>query len=194
MGVIQQGINQLIGTAAIAARLSPGFETRQELLKLGKQEKALGMQQEALPTISPDEMEEGKTIAAQQHQEILEKQAEVAQKQFELQPTKESMRKATFARSAAGQGPIMTLPADPDEILREQQELQEQKGQIRAQEKGAKQVKQKRNFMNYLKNLETNFGGKVGDLPENVQKIIAKQYSKSQRQKIMQEMDKGDKK
>lgn len=36
MGVIQNAINQMIGTTAIAARLAPGYETRQELGQLSK--------------------------------------------------------------------------------------------------------------------------------------------------------------
>ena len=174
----------MLGTVGIAARLSPGYETRQELHALGKQEKALGMQQEALPSIDHAELEEGKTIAAKQHQEILEKQAKVAQRQFELKPTKEIMRKATFARSGAGEGPLFVIPADPEEIMMEQ-------ANMKAAEKSTTKQTQKRNFMSYLKNIEIQGGGTVGELPVHLQKVIAKQYTKSERKQLM---DKGDKK
>ena len=183
MGVIQNAMNQLLGTASIAARLSPNYETKQELHKLGKQEKALGLQQKSLPTISADEFNEGKTIAAKQHKEILQKQVEVAQRQFELEPTKESMRKVSLARSGAGEGPLFTLPTDRDEIRQEQ-------ANIKAAQKSETKQKTKRNFMNYLKNIEVQGGGKVGDLPEPIQKKIAAQYSKEKRKYIMDSMDK----
>ena len=49
---------------------------------------------------------------------------------------------------------------------------------------------QRRNFMDYLKKQPTSLGGTIGDLPENVQKQIASQYSKSQRKEMMDRMDK----
>lgn len=138
MGVIQNAINQMLGTVGLAARLSPDYETKQELHKLGKKETAISMQQESLGPIDYEEFEEGKTIAAKQHHEILEKQAEVAQKQFELEPNKESMKKAAFARSAAGQGPLMTFKADPEEIMMEQ-------ANIEAAQKAERKLKQTKN-------------------------------------------------
>ena len=50
--------------------------------------------------------------------------------------------------------------------------------------------KQRRNFMSYLAQQSTSFGGTVGDLPKPVQKQIASQYSKSQRKTMMDRMDK----
>ena len=49
---------------------------------------------------------------------------------------------------------------------------------------------QRRNFMDYLKKQPTSLGGTIGDLPENVQKQIASQYTKSQRKTMMDRMDK----
>lgn len=57
-------------------------------------------------------------------------------------------------------------------------------------EQQAAQKKQKRNFMDYLKKQPTSFGGSVGDLPLAAQKTLAKQYSKTDRQKLMNQMDK----
>jgi Mg/Co/Ni transporter MgtE len=56
------------------------------------------------------------------------------------------------------------------------------------------QKNQRRNFMDYLKKLPTNYGVNVGSLSPDVQKKIAKTYTPSQRRKIMNEMDKGIKK
>lgn len=171
MGVIQNAMNQMLGIASAVARLSPNYETNQELHKLGKQEKALSLQQKLLPTISPDEVNKGKTIAAKQHKEILEKQAEVAQRQFELKPTKESMIKASLARYSA------------DEIRQKQ-------SNIKAAQKSETKQKTRRNFMNYLKNIEIQGVGKVGELPQPIQKKIAAQYSKEKRKYIMDSIDK----
>ena len=182
MGVIQNAINQMLGTAGIAARLSPEYETKQELHKLGKQETALSLQQESLPTLDPKEFEEGKTIAAKQHQEILKKQAEVAQRQFELNPTKETMRKATFARSGAGEGPLFTIPADPEEIMMEQANLQA------AQRSETRQL-QKRNFKDYLSRIDPIYD-KLGP---KAQKIVQQSYSKGERKRIMDTLDKEKK-
>lgn len=55
------------------------------------------------------------------------------------------------------------------------------------------QQKQKRKFMDYLGKLETSWGGTIGDLPVNIQKNIAKQYSQKQRKELMDKMDKEKK-
>lgn len=52
----------------------------------------------------------------------------------------------------------------------------------------AKKV-QKRNFMDYLAKQKTSLGGTVGELPASMQKQIASQYSKSQRKRLMDAMD-----
>ena len=50
--------------------------------------------------------------------------------------------------------------------------------------------KQRRNFMDYLSKQTTSLGGTIGDLPKDLQKQIASQYSKSQRKAMMDKMDK----
>ena len=44
--------------------------------------------------------------------------------------------------------------------------------------------------MTYLSQMPTSLGGVVGDLPKDVQKTIAKTYSKSERTTLMDRMDK----
>ena len=48
---------------------------------------------------------------------------------------------------------------------------------------------QRRNFMSYLRKQPTDLGGTVGDLPINLQKQIASQFSKNARKKLMDKMD-----
>lgn len=54
--------------------------------------------------------------------------------------------------------------------------------------------KQRRNFINYLKDMPSSIGGKVGELPIEIQRQIAKTYSTSERKNIMDTVDKGGKK
>lgn len=52
------------------------------------------------------------------------------------------------------------------------------------------QRKTRRNFMrDYLSKQPTSFGGTVGDLPKNMQRQIANQYTPAQRKKLMDEVD-----
>lgn len=52
----------------------------------------------------------------------------------------------------------------------------------------AKKEQKRRKFSEYLAKQPSSIG-KVGDLPPNVQKEIAKQYSPRQRQQLMNDMD-----
>lgn len=47
---------------------------------------------------------------------------------------------------------------------------------------------QRRSFMDYLKNQPTSLG-KVGDLPDHIQKQIAKQITPNERQRMMKQME-----
>lgn len=51
------------------------------------------------------------------------------------------------------------------------------------------QRKQRRNFKEYLKNLSIAGSGKVGELPKSAINELAKQYTKSERKKLMDGMD-----
>lgn len=56
----------------------------------------------------------------------------------------------------------------------------EQANAIMEQER-QNQIGQKQDFESYIKGLDTNFGGKVGDLPEAMQKQIFEQLSKEKK-------------
>lgn len=73
------------------------------------------------------------------------------------------------------------------------QQRQEESIKKVKQQQEAKKV-QRRNFMSYLKKQPIAGGGTVGELPINMQKQIASQYSKSERKKLMDTMDMGGKK
>lgn len=73
-----------------------------------------------------------------------------------------------------------------------QQRQEEQMKKVK-QQKEAKKT-QRRNFMNYLRKQPIEGGGTVGELPSQVQKQIASQYSKKERKQLMDAMDMGGKK
>ena len=155
MGAIQNAINQMFGTAGIAARLSPEFETKQELHKLEKQEKVLQEQQAILgKLVSLDELVEGRTVGAQALKKTYEKEADIKARKFELSPSKETANASLFVSSAAGRGPLMTFKADPEEIMQEQEELRMKKSMQIAAKKQGRQLKQKQRFKNYPEDLE----------------------------------------
>ena len=62
-----------------------------------------------------------------------------------------------------------------------------------AKKQDAQQI-QRRNFKNYLRKQPISGGGTVGQLPKQMQNIIAKQYSKAERKQLMDTMDKEKKK
>ena len=73
------------------------------------------------------------------------------------------------------------------------QQRQEEANKKVEQQRLAKKT-QRRNFMSYLQKQPTSLGGTVGELPPQMQKQIASQYTKSQRKQLMDAMDMESKK
>lgn len=195
MGVIQQGINQLLRTTAIAAKLSPELEHRRELKESKEEQKKIVEQNKAIN-------EAGGEVTKEQKQK-LQNQLE---KEFELNPTPETYKLTQIMSNYDKK--VAKLKEEDDRRLQAEYEAQiaeyeaekaeyeaeKSRGQLRAENKGLKQLKGKRNFSEYLSKIETNYGFTVGEFPKSVQKIIAKQYSSKERKQIMDKMDKEDKK
>lgn len=84
---LQQGLNQLLGGASALLSLNPqvqaGGAEQSELRKLNRQEKALSKQYESIGESGLWEYDEA---AEGIEQNVLAKQAEVAERKFELQP------------------------------------------------------------------------------------------------------------
>lgn len=173
MGVIQSAINQALGTAGITARLSPEYETKQELYKLGKEEQVLNKQGEAAKLVK--DLDIIRNIG-----DIKQREIELSKKKFQLDPTEEN-----FYDMAEKQKTYRIYNRLENSMMMKQQEAMKKV----ANKQDAKQ-KQKRNFMSYLKEQPTNLGGTVGELPLNIQKQLAKQYSPAQRKQLMDTMDK----
>lgn len=71
------------------------------------------------------------------------------------------------------------------ERAKQREEMSAQKALQKEQER---KRKTRRNFLSYMQSETTSYG-RFGDLPLHVQKSIAKQYTKSQRQTIMNRKD-----
>lgn len=176
MGLIQNAINQALGTAGIVARLSPEYETKQELYKLRKEEQVLSKQSKAAKLVGKEATDPDliRNIG-----DIKKREMELSRKKFQLDPTEEN-----FQATVQKQQSYRSFNKYEDLMMRQQEAMQNV-----ANKQDAKQ-KQKRNFMSYLKEQPTNLGGKVGDLPPKIQKQVAKQYSPAQRKKLMDTIDK----
>lgn len=183
MGVIQNAINQMLGTAGIAARLSPDYETKQELHKLGKQQQILDKQAESAELRGTEQVTDPDLL--RNLGDIKERQLDLSKRKFQLAPTKEG-----FQDVVSKQQSYRRFNKMEDILLQKQDQALNQ-----AAQKSESKQSTKRNFMSFLKNVEIAGGGKVGDLPLNVQKQIAKQYSKGERKALMNTMDtKGENK
>lgn len=177
MSNIQQAINQAMGTVAVAARLSPDYETKQELHKLSKEQEVIGKQAEAAELRGKDAMD---ASLIDNLANIKERQMRLAERRFEIDPTKE-----TFEQSIQAKKSYMKFNKVTSDLL----VRQEQANQA-AKEKQLSKQSQKRNFMEYLKKQPIAGGGTVGQLSPKAQKQIASQYSKGERKKLMDEEDK----
>ena len=130
MGIIQNAINQTLGTAGIAARLSPHLEKRQELRKLKKESKAL------------ESLQEGTDYAEATVETITKEQRDVAKNIAKLDPTKENVKAyVDYAESLEAM--------QPENMAAEQELVRQKQANKKAadrQEAGANQIK---NFENY---------------------------------------------
>ena len=164
----QSSLNNLLNTAAIMGRLSPAAELGQ----VRKQEKQLEKQGKVF-----ENMERDLTLdEAQELSRLFSEEEAVKQKKFELKPTAKTYEEK---RSASVVSRMTKASVDAMSRLQEEQQ--------RVQ-------KSRRDFTkDYLSKQSTSLGGTVGELPPDLQKKIAEQYSKSQRKSMMDRMDKEEK-
>lgn len=206
-GSIQGDINQALGTLGALATFSPQLQEHAENMaenrNLNKRQKALDAQIEAATST-------GKALRPEVEEDLSERSRDIAKRKFELNPSKE-----TYGEYAK-QLPVKTPPEDPEDIHMERmagidnearrkaeydhayreaynQELSRLDKMSQAMSRVGRQSEakktQKRNFMAYLAQQPTSLGGTVGDLPKDLQKQIASQYSRNQRRTMMDRMD-----
>ena len=185
----QQSVNQALSTAGALAGLS-GIPQKKaaekaeiekekaEQAKLEEKEQVLAEQADIAG--KDDRVNIPGTTQFKIFRDIAREAAEVARQQFERNPSNDTYRKYSHLRSMAYGLPGLILPADEEEQSIAMDRVSRQQE--------AKKT-QKRNFMSYLAQQSTSLGGTVGDLPKDLQKQIASQYSKSQRKTMMDRMD-----
>lgn len=108
--MIQESINQMLGTMAVASKFSPSLKERRELRKTEEQEKTLDAQLEAANkgAIEYDMEKTGDEIdpelVSMQHSniaDVYDLQRENYKKRFELQSTPENYKKMISAQNDA---------------------------------------------------------------------------------------------
>lgn len=184
MGMIQSGINQLFSQSAALAMLSPQLRAAKE-----KEQKiqSLQKQKESITKARDITAGQAETEAAEGYQADI---TEIQKQLFETDPSVESFKEYVKSKPA----PSTSMPAESWEIEEERRSLQPEQVMSQLAEKGMTKVKQeqkRRKFIDYLKGVDTSFG-KFETLSPNLQKAIMKDYSKSERKKIMDLKDKED--
>lgn len=204
MSNIQQGINNVISTAALLGEMSGKSAELREKRQLKNDNEKITKITHAPP--------KGKTIDPEYQNELDERYKKNLKRLYELNPNEKTYK--AYAQTI----PTRT-PEDPEDIRMEQLELASQKGaedaeynhaykraydnkydELRAQEANrhsqSQQTAKKKNrryFLEYLRKQPTSLGGTVGDFPISKQREIAKQYNRGDRKRMMDRMDKEEK-
>ena len=205
-GSIQGDINQALGTLGALATFSPQLQEHAEKMsekrKLKSEEKALNAQIESATST-------GKALRPEVEEDIENRSRNIARRKFELNPSEETY--SEYAKQlpmrfkedpeAIHEERLESIPyearraAEYDHAYREayNQELSRLDKMSQAMSRVGRQSEakktQRRNFMTYLAQQPTSLGGTVGDLPSDLQKQIASQYSRNERRNMMNRMD-----
>lgn len=192
MANIQQGINQLISMAALGAGIysrSPAGQANSATREANRYAGAAAGYQKTIS--NPDAFTgtpEQQTLKRQGTQKLYQSSRDSAVasrlRAVNLKPTKS--RVDSYLDSYAQQQAEIR-----EEKAQSAASMAAQKAMARMRQMGMDQINQnkaRRSFMDYLKDQGSSLG-RVGDLPPAVQKEIAKNYSPSQRKKLMDAED-----
>lgn len=195
MGNIQQGINQLIAMTALGGGIysrSPAGQARAATREADRAESAAAGYKKALEnpnrfTGTPEQQtlqREGirKLYASNRDSAVTSRLRAV-----NLKSTQDRVDSylGSYAEQQAELREERAQSASTKAAIKAREAMQ------RMRQLGQQQIaqnKSRRNFMDYLRK-ETSSLGKVGDLPESVQKEIAKKYSAAERKKLMNNVD-----
>lgn len=195
MASIQQGINQLIATAALGA----GVYTRSAAGKARSEEREGARFADAASGYKKM-IADPNTFTGTDAEQILKREgAQKLYKQARDSAVNSRLRAVNLKPTQDRVDSYLGIYAEQQAELREERaQSASTKAAIKAREAmqrmrqlGQQQIAQnktRRNFMDYLRK-ETSSLGKVGDLPESVQKEIAKKYSAAERKKLMDNID-----
>lgn len=206
----QGSINQTLGFGAAAAALSGKVAEKQEETKLKKTiDVAKGEAKQLTETIQDFKTPDEERDAATKTVDYLQGQVESSRKKlFEMNPKQKYLQDIqegyvkqgrneqviqkgydNASKEAEEQGyQDMIRQAYQDGI--EQYDDERANAAMERAQKQAKARAKRRNFVrDYLSQMQTSLGGPVGELPIDVQKVIASSYSSKERRKIMNQKD-----
>lgn len=214
-GPIQSGINNILNMGAAAATLSGAVAERRETDKLNQMiDTARAKSKSLSETVKdPKTSQIDRDVAIETVGELDKKIQGARDRIFDINPTEENLDSIMEGKKKAlnNQNFIQRANYDISEVEAEaarQADFQEEMNQQMEQgytpndEARAEQAnnraatqqatkKKRRNFMrDYLSQMQTNMGGKVGDMAPELQKKIAANYSPKERQRIMNQKDK----
>lgn len=187
----QGAVNEVINQVGLYSALAGGPQDLKERIKLGKEGRVLDKQidnvaadvgesmqlaQKAKASGDSATVEELTKKAKGQNEELsrlLGRNLEIQERKYQLNPSQKNYEAVMAARRAG------------ETSLEERQEMAMKKTSEQAEAK----KKQRRNFKTYLAQQPTSLGGTVGDLPSDLQKKIASEYSRSDRKRMMDQMD-----
>lgn len=196
-GQIQSSINNILDKAAIAKKLDPKAQLeaqkQAELETLDARESALGERNKALveaqkgrADVDNNEMRMKLRMSdLDEAKNIGDERFDIAKKRFELSPSKDTYDAYAKSRVANKNfNDFYNARKKAYDEGRQQQAMADMQSQAEAKKK------LRRNFMDYIGQQPTSLGGTVGELPKDMQKQIASQYSKGDRKRMMDSMDK----
>lgn len=194
MANIQQGINQLIATAAIGA----GLYTRSAAGQANAADRAANTSAQAAAGYKKTLADPTAFTGTPEQQALKRQGIEGLYRSARDSAVSSRLKSLNLKPTQARVDSYLNAYAEQQEE-RQLEEAQKadraaqasQKAMARMRTLGSQQIQQKntrRIFMDYLKDQPSNLG-RVGDLPASVQKQIAKTYSTADRKKLMDEAD-----
>lgn len=206
-------INQALGTAGVFAGLAGIPKERREAAKIDKLRESAKSQRDAIiGTLQDAPSDSPEYAGAKETAEYFdEKLGEATRAKYEARPTEKNAQELLKENIKAQRNKGIIGRAEQRKVEREERDeeeaayqafLQEESGYTPIDEARAEQANnraatqqaarnKRRDFIrDYLSQMQTNMGGKVGDMPTDMQKIIAANYSYKERQRIMNQQDK----
>ena len=215
----QGSINQALGIAGAFAGLAGIPQERREAAKIDKLRESAKSQRDTIVGTLKDMPSDSPEYAGAKEtaQYFDEKLGEATRAKYEARPTEENAQELLKENIKAQRNKGILNQAEQRKVEREERDEEEAAAQAAYQEEMNQQMEQgyvpndearaqqaneraqkqqatrnkRRNFVrDYLSQMQTNMGGKVGDMPKDMQKIIAANYSSKERQRIMNQKDK----
>lgn len=209
----QGSVNQALGVAGAFAGLSGITQERREAAKIDKLRESARSQRDTIVGTLKDMPSDSPEYAAAKEtaQYFDEKLGEATKAKYEARPTEENAQELLKENTKAQKNKSILGQAEQRKIEREEEDanyegwlnlVNEDSQYVPNDESRAEQAinraatqqktrKKRRDFIrDYLSQMQTNMGGKVGDMAPELQKKIAANYSPKERQRIMNQQDK----